>query len=182
MMESFHDASAWYLVYSKPHKEEYAQFHLQLKGLQVFFPKLFLPPSLRVRKQLIPLFPNYLFVRVRLPAEYECVTWTPGVKRFVSFNDVPLPVERNVVEYLRAKANSEGVITAQSNLKIGQEVRISGGPFDGLAGIIQEPPNARGRVKILMQLLSRPMNVEVPIEFLESAEVTYQGTITARAS
>jgi transcription antitermination factor NusG len=80
-----------------------------------------------------------------------------------------------------AKANSEGVITARSNLTIGQEVRISGGPFDGLAGIIQEPPNARGRVKILMQLLSRPTKVEVPVESLEGVGVTYRPTVPTPA-
>jgi transcription elongation factor/antiterminator RfaH len=173
-MESFQDATAWYVVYSKPHKEESAQFHLRLKGVQVFFPQLLLPPSLRPRKQLVPLFPNYLFVRVRLPEDYERVTWTSGVKRFVSFNDVPLPLEQEIVAYLMEKANYEGVITARSNLKVGQEVRISGGPFDGLAGIIQEPPNARGRVKILMELLSRPMKVEVPLQFLKAGGVAYQ--------
>jgi transcription elongation factor/antiterminator RfaH len=177
-MESFQDATAWYVVYSKPHKEESAQFHLRLKGVQVFFPRLLLPPSLRARKQLVPLFPNYLFVRVRLPDEYECVTWTPGLKRFVSFNDVPLPVEPDVIEYLMEKAGSDGVITARSNLKVGQEVRISGGPFDGLAGIIQEPPNARGRVKILMELLSRPMKVDVPLEFLRASGITCPVTVS----
>ncbi|MGH7797277.1 MAG: transcription termination/antitermination protein NusG [Candidatus Binatia bacterium] len=169
---------AWYVLYSKPHKEEPAQFHLQAKGVEVFFPRLFLPPSLRVRKQLIPLFPNYLFVRVRLPEEYDCVTWTPGVKRFVSFNDVPLPLEQDIVAYLMEKANPQGVITARSNLKVGQEVRISGGAFDGLVGIIQEPPNTRGRVKILMELLSRPMKVEVPLQSLQSGEVAYRPTVS----
>jgi transcription elongation factor/antiterminator RfaH len=170
---------AWYVVYSKPHKEKPAQFHLQLKGVQVFFPRLLLPPSLRVRQRVVPLFPNYLFVQVRLPAQYEAVNWTPGVKRFVSFNDVPVPVEPNVVQYLMARANCDGVITARSNLKLGQEVRISGGPFDGLAGIIQEPPKAGGRVKILMQLLCRPMKVEVPLESIENAGVIYRPTVRA---
>jgi transcription antitermination factor NusG len=129
---------------------------------------------LRPRKQLVPLFPNYLFVRVRLPEDYERVTWTSGVKRFVSFNDVPIPLEDHVVTYLKEQANPQGVITARHNLKVGQEVRISGGPFDGLAGIIQEPPNPRGRIKILMELLSRPMKVEVPLQFLQSGEVVYR--------
>jgi transcription elongation factor/antiterminator RfaH len=177
-MESDDDMRAWYVLYSKPHKEESAQFHLHSKGVEVFFRRLFLPESLRVRKHLIPLFPNYLFVRIRIPEEYEWVMWTPGVKRFVSFNDVPVPLEQGIVAYLMQKASPQGVITARSNLKVGQEVRISGGPFDGLAGIIQEPPNARGRVKILMELLSRPMKVEVPLQFLESGGVAYRPTVS----
>jgi transcription elongation factor/antiterminator RfaH len=177
-MESFYDTRGWYVVYTKPHKEESALFHLQLKGVEVFFPRLSLPRPLRLRKQLIPLFPNYVFVRVRLPEDYDCVTWTQGVKRFVSFNDVPVPIEQDIVSYLMEKANSQGVITARSNLKVGQEVRINGGPFDGLAGIIQEPPNARGRIKILMELLGRRMRVEVPLQSLETGVIAYRPTVS----
>jgi transcriptional antiterminator NusG len=165
---SLFENKAWYVVYSKAHREELAEFHLRSKGLEVFFPRLLLPPSLRRRKQIVPLFPNYLFVRIRIPEEYECVIWSPGVKRFVSFNDDPRPIEDELVSYLMHQANPAGVIPARSDLKVGQEVRITGGPFDGLAGIIQEPPDARGRVRILMEMLSRQVNVEVPTHFIES--------------
>ena len=45
-------------------------------------------------------------------------------------------------------------------------VEITSGPFAGLAGIIQEPPDARGRVTVLMDLLNRQVPVEVPVEFV----------------
>lgn len=159
----------WYVVYSKPHKEESAQFHLQLKGIEVFFPRLLLPESLR--RRLVPLFPNYLFVRIYLLEQYHYVLWSPGVKRFVSFNDVPLPLDDDIARYLMHQANPDGIITGRSNLKVGQEVRINGGPFDGLAGLIHEPPNAKGRVKVLMKLLSREIKVEVPVHFVNSGWV-----------
>lgn len=161
----------WFVVYSKPHKEEFAQFRLKVKGLEVFFPRLLLPKSLQRRKQIIPLFPNYLFVRINLSKEYHYVLWSPGVKRFVSFNDIPVPLHDNIVAYLRQQASLEGIITAHSNLKVGQEVQIHGGPFDGLAGIIKEPPDAQGRVKVLMKLLSRHVKVEVPVHFIKSGWV-----------
>ena len=68
-------------------------------------------------------------------------------------------------------ANSEGIITARSNLKAGEEVRVNHGPFQGLVGIIQEPPNVSGRVKILLELLSRQVRAEVPIEYVEGGWV-----------
>jgi len=158
----------WYVVYSKPQKEEYAKFHLCAKGLEVFFPRLLLPESARKRKRLVALFPNYLFVRLRLfSTEYNYVIWAPGVSRIVSFNGSPASIDDGIVDFLMGQANQEGIIDARSNLRSGQEVRVSGGPFDGLVGIIQEPPNAKGRVKVLMKLLSREVQVEVPIRFLE---------------
>ncbi|HWO40496.1 MAG TPA: transcription termination/antitermination NusG family protein [Candidatus Eisenbacteria bacterium] len=175
---SLFENKEWYVIYSKPRREEYAQFQLRTKGLEVFFPRLLLPSSLSVRKPIVPLFPNYLFVRARIPEEYELVAWSPGVKRFVSFNDVPVSIDESIVTFLMRQANPAGVITARSNFQAGQEVRINGGPFDGLAGIIQAPPDGRGRVKVLMELLSRRIPVEVPLQFVKGAGLSYRPAIS----
>jgi transcription elongation factor/antiterminator RfaH len=159
--------SHWYVVYSKPHKEEFAQFHLQLKRLEVFFPRLLLPESAQKYRRIVPLFPNYLFVRIHLPEEFQYVLSSYGVKRLISFNGIPAALDEEVVAFIMRQANSAGIITARSNLKAGQEVRISGGPFEGLVGIIQEPPNAKGRARILLKLLSRQVRAEVPVEYVE---------------
>lgn len=161
----------WYVVYSKPQKEDCAQFHLQRKGLEVFFPRLLLPDTLRKRRQVVPLFPNYLFVRLQVPEEYHYALWSPGVKSLVSFNGTPAAIDEEIVGFLKQRATPEGLLTGRSNLTVGQEVRITGGPFDGLAGIIQDPPNAKGRVAVLMTLLNRQVKVDVPVRFVEGGWV-----------
>ena len=157
----------WYVVYSKPHKEEQAQFHLRMKNLDVFFPRLDLVRVAEKRKRVIPLFPNYLFVRIHLPTEFHYVSWSPGVKRLVSFGERPIPLDERVVDFLRQQTDSEGVIRARSQLRPGQEVEIRGGPFDGLIAIIQDPPDAKGRVRILLKLLSRQITVKLGVEFIK---------------
>jgi transcriptional antiterminator RfaH len=157
----------WYVVYSKPHKEEQAQFHLRMKDLDVFFPRLDLVRVAEKRKRIIPLFPNYLFVRIHLPTEFHYVSWCPGVKRIVSFGDRPIPLDERVVDFLRQQTDPEGVIKACSQLRSGQEVEIRGGPFDGLIAIIQDPPDTKGRVKILLNLLSRQISVKLGVEFIK---------------
>src|SRR5574341_1338872 len=77
----------WYVIYAKPHKEEQAKFYLGLKGVECFFPRLLLPGSSWHKKKIVPLFPNYLFVRIHLSTELHYVVWSPGVKRIVSFGD-----------------------------------------------------------------------------------------------
>jgi len=161
----------WYVVYSKPQKEKYAKFHLGLKGLEVFFPQLFLPESLQQRKQIVPLFPNYLFVRMRFSQEYNYVLWSPGVKRVVSFDGTPHPIDEKIVNFLMQQATPEGIIKARSSLMVGQEIRISGGSFDGVVGIIQEPPNARERVTVLLKLLNREVSVDLPLRVIKSGWV-----------
>jgi transcriptional antiterminator RfaH len=163
----------WYVVYSKPQKEDFAQFHLKQKGVEVFFPRLLLPRSSRKRKLLVPLFPNYLFVRIDLWRHYYAVLWSPGVKNFVSFNDTPAALDSRIAQYLLQRTNGEGIIAAQSNLKVGQEVRIRGGSFDGLVGMLQDAPDARGRVKVLMKLLNREIKVEIPVHLVAGSWVPH---------
>jgi transcriptional antiterminator RfaH len=170
----------WYAIYSKPQKEEAAHFHLRKKRVEVFLPKLLLPSNQKHRRRVVPLFPSYLFARIDLHSEeYGYVIWSPGVKRLVSFNDIPVPIDDTVVDFLIKEGNTGGVIPARSNLQIGQEVRIDGGPFDGLAGIIQQPPNAKGRVKVLLSLLNRETKVEVPIRFVNCGWVSSRPAVQA---
>jgi transcriptional antiterminator RfaH len=161
----------WYVIYTKPQKEEFAQSNLKLKGVEPLFLRLLLPGYSRSRKRIVPLFPNYLFVRIDLATEYCAVLWSPGVKCFVQFNDVPRPLDDEIVEYLMGQTNTEGIIAARSDLKVGQEVRVCGGAFDGIVGMIQNIPDAKGRVRILMQLLNRDINVELPVHMLATSWV-----------
>jgi transcriptional antiterminator RfaH len=160
----------WFVVYSNPHKEEQARFNLGLKGVETFFPRLSLPVANQNKKRIIPLFPNYIFVRVQMPKESHLIIWTPGVKKIVSFGDEPIPIDESIVDFLQQQADANGVIEARSKLQRGQEVEISGGPFDGLMGIIQSPPDGQGRVRVLLKLLSRQVSVNFGVEFIRGGE------------
>jgi transcriptional antiterminator RfaH len=169
-------APQWYVVYSKPQKESYATLHLRAKGLEVLFPRLQLPESSKKRQRVVPLFPNYLFVRLRIFSdEYHYAIWSPGVKRIISYNGVPAPVDENIVSFLRLQSDQRGIIAARSNLKVGHEVRIKDGPFAGLLGILQQPPSATGRVKILLKILNRDTRVDVPVHCLNGGWVMARG-------
>jgi transcriptional antiterminator RfaH len=157
----------WYVVVTKARNEETAQFHLMSKNIEVFYPKLFLPLSNKSGRQVVSLFPNYLFVHIdALSAEYSQVVWCRGIKKLVSFGDTPAAVEDSVIDFMREQADPQGLIVARSNLKIGDEVQIAKGPLKGLVGIIQEPPDTRSRVKVLMAMLSRHVQVEVPAGYI----------------
>jgi transcriptional antiterminator RfaH len=171
----------WYAVYSKPQKEEFAEFSLQQRGLEVFLPKLLFPRTLKKHKQVIPLFPSYLFTRIDEARQYDAVIWAPGVSRVVSFNGTPAPIDDDAIAYLRAAGSRDGLIPARSDLQKGQEVQITDGPFSGLAGIIQDPPGAKDRVRILMNLLNRDVNVEVPLRFVSCGWIA-ESSKSARSS
>lgn len=153
----------WYVVVTKPRNEEMAQYHLHSREIEVFYPKLFLPVSNRSGRHVVSLFPNYLFVRIDASSsQYSQVVWCRGVRKIVNFGGIPSPLESNVVEFMQDQADQNGLIMARSNLRVGDEVQIAKGPFKGLIGIIQEPPDTKSRVRVLMAILSRHVQVEIP--------------------
>lgn len=159
----------WYSVYSKPQKERFAQIQLQSKGVEVFLPQLVMPQSAVASRRIMPLFPSYLFVRIDiLSGESAYVVWSPGVKYLVSFNGVPASIDDDVIEFLKVRADPSGQIQASSNLRRGQRVCVTGGPFEGLEALIERPPDGKGRVKLLMTLLNRQVQAEIPVRFVES--------------
>jgi transcription elongation factor/antiterminator RfaH len=163
---------AWYVVYSKPHREASAELHLRRKGIEVFYPQLELPDYATGQRRCVPLFPNYLFVRIELMTRFRDVIWSPGVKSFVGPGGAPTPLDEAVVMFLKRNASADGRLWARPDLKTGQEVEILGGPFAGLVGIIQNPPDAKGRIRVLMRLLNqRPVKVQVPVRYVKSGWV-----------
>ena len=163
----------WFVIYSNPQKEEQARFHLSLKGLQTFFPRLQIPVAGENKSRITPLFRNYLFACIDVATERHLVVWTPGVRKIVSCGDEPVPIKESVVRFLQRQADARGVIQARSKLERGREVEISGGPFSGLVGMIQDPPDDRGRVNVLLKLLSRQVSVRLGVEFINSADVSW---------
>ena len=77
------------------------------------------------------------------------------------------------------QSDKNGIIIGRSNLQRGQEVRISTGPLAGLVGILQALPNPKGRVKVLLNLVNRQTNVELPIHFVETSWITAAATVAA---
>lgn len=164
------ETPGWYVVYTKPRKEAFVECQMQRKGITVFFPQLLIPvtSARQTQHHIVPLFPNYLFVRIQESREYDCARWTPGVRYIVSFHGTPAPIDDAAIEFLQQHTSSEGYLTAQSTLTAGQETRIKNGPLAGLAGIIQNPPNARGRVTVLLSLMGREVSVNLSVQAIES--------------
>jgi transcriptional antiterminator RfaH len=159
----------WYVVYSKPHKEETACSHLKLRGVEVFYPRIRRPVRAGAHREIVGLFPRYLFVRLSLATQFQDVVWAPGVSRFVGAYGAPTPIEDGIVDSLRENVDGHGFVQVGRKASIGQHVEITGGPFAGLVGIILREPNAKGRIRLLARLLSRrTIEVDVPLSLVET--------------
>jgi len=160
--------AAWYVVSTKMRREKFAALELARRGVEIFLPRLALPH--RGDFLVRPLFPGYLFAHLRLPDDAKRVVWTPGVRRLVTFEGAAPPLPGDAIEFLRARSGPDGVIVARPRpLPPGHRVRVTDGPLAGLVGIIENPPDARGRVSVLMDILRTQTRVSIDVSALEDA-------------
>jgi len=161
----------WYAVQTKPRREEQVVYWLTRRtAVPVFLPKL--EAMRRWRGQTIrrreALFPSYLFVRMTLePETWQAVKWTPGVRRIVGTDDVPIPVPEEAIDLIKARCQEGDVVPWASDLRLGCHVRIKDGPLAGLEGILERVAPRGERVRVLLSLLRTPARVEVEIVDLE---------------
>lgn len=163
------DASAWYVVRSKPRREEYAQDQLRRRGVLTFLPRILEPARCRIEPVVGPLFPGYLFARLCLESQFTRVIWTPGVRSLVAFGEEPTPVDPAVIAFIQERCGTEGIVQALPTFRDGDCVRVKTGPMEGLVGIVDGSVSAQRRVQVLMELLRRRTRVSVPVEMLEHA-------------
>jgi transcriptional antiterminator RfaH len=157
----------WYVVRSKPRREQYAQEQLVRRGVETFLPRILEVQRGTGEPVVGPLFPGYLFARIDLLTQYNSVIWAPGVRRFVAFGDIPAAVDPAVIEFLQTRCGEEGIVRIVRTFHDGDVVRVTRGPLGGLVGVVQGQGTGEARVRVLMELLRRRTQVSVPMRMLE---------------
>ena len=159
--------TAWYVLQTNRNKERLAQLALGQRGITTYLPRIVQWPAPAVGSAIAPLFPGYLFLHVTLD---DCarVSWTPGVKAFVSFGGGPVSIDVSAIDFLRQREAPDGLIHCEP-LPAAREVRIVNGPFRGLTAIVERCLPARERVRVLMQMLRSETPVELPARWIRQA-------------
>ena len=170
-MSQHEDHSAWYVVHTRPHRElMVASLLEQSPTAEVFLPEVFRQG--RDKRKLVPLFPNYLFVRLNVhDPDMVRINRTPGVVRLVSFSDRPVPVPDSFIDALRIQVerlNTDGGI-ATHPFHIGDTVRLTDGPLEGMEALFQGPMDPSQRVAVLLEFMGRLQEVKVDVSQLEAA-------------
>lgn len=163
----------WYAVHTHQRAEERALVHLKHQGFTGYLPRYLAQRSHARRRDWVrrPLFPGYLFLSLDLQRDrWRSVDSTVGVRGLVSAGDGPLAVPVGVVEEIRAREDQTGMVVlgADHTFHRDQPVRIVDGPFAEMEGLFQRY-SGEERVLILLDLLSRPVKVEVSRRSVTSA-------------
>lgn len=165
----------WYAVQTRPRKERLALQHLSNQDFTTYCPW-----RRRLRKVgrhnvagLDPFFPGYVFARVDLERDrWRSINGTIGVLRVVGFGDRaaarPSPLPHGLVERFQELSGSTGDLRFRESLSKGDHVRVVGGPFDQLCGILESAGDAE-RVTILLAILSKQTRVSLDRNMLVPA-------------
>ena len=152
----------WYVIQTKPANEERAKTHLDKQGIETFLP-LFETHQYsngKIISGIKPLFPNYLFAKLDLELHYYRVKWTRGINRILGSGGLPSPISDIVVQTIKDRSGKDDIVRLEEELKDGDAVQVTSGPFKNLSGIFKKMISGKGRVKILLSLIG----VDVPVQ------------------
>lgn len=159
--------ASWYVIRSKPNKEEFLAGQLTAYGIKVFYPRIRVRTVNPRARKIKPFFPSYLFVHVDLEAvSISTLHWMPGAVNLVSFDGQPAPVPELLISAIERQV--EQINASQKNpllgLKRGDSVVIHDGPFAGYEAIFDEQIPGRERVRVLLTFLQKR---HIPVELRE---------------
>jgi transcription antitermination factor NusG len=151
----------WYAAYMCANHERRVAAELGAREVEHFLP---LYSSVRRWKDRrvnldLPLFPGYVFVRLALRDRLRVVQ-IPSVVRLVGFGGLPTALPDREMEIMRSGLSERLCAEPHPFLTVGRRVRITGGPFAGLEGILRRK-RTNLRVVVSLELIQRSVAVDV---------------------
>ena len=152
----------WYVIYTKPKNEDLLTKRFSDIGLEVLNPKLKERRFIRKKLQEVvsPLFPCYIFVKLDLLKDHQLVKYTRGVKRFIGSENMPVVVPDEIILSIKNRMTEGVIIIKPRKFKIGEEVVVKGGPFEGLDAVFEKELKGAERVSVLLKTINARLAID----------------------
>jgi transcription antitermination factor NusG len=162
--------SGWYVVYTCPNSEKKIYAELNKRAITAFMPtkKVVKQWSDRKQKIEVPLFPNYVFVKVP-HNEMWTVLMISGVVRFVSFEGKPAVVKDAEIDFIKKLASAAGMIHNEDRYIEGEKVKVKEGPLLGMVGKVK---NKKGVTRLYVEIdtVRQVVSIDIDAALLEIIE------------
>jgi transcriptional antiterminator RfaH len=137
----------------------------KVNGFEIYSPRIRAPRSRR-SDDTRPLFPGYCFALIVL--QWHAIRWSPGVVRIVLDGTAPAKAPDRIIAELHERERGGVVQLPEApGLRAGERVRVTRGPFVGLAGIYSGM-SGRQRIEVLLTLLGGQRRTTLPIGDVEA--------------
>ena len=175
-------AKRWYIVHAYSNFEkkvaESIREHAAQRGLAEKFEEILVPTEqvVEVRRgrkvsSERKFFPGYVLVKMDLTDEaFHLIKNTPKVTGFLGADNKPMPISEAEAQRILQQVQ-EGVDRPKPSIsfEVGEQVRVSDGPFASFNGTVEEVDEGRSRVKVAVSIFGRATPVE--LEFTQVEKV-----------
>jgi transcriptional antiterminator NusG len=114
-------------------------------------------------------FPGYVLVKMDLTDEaYHLIKNTPKVTGFLGADKKPKPISEVEAQRIMHQVQ-EGIERPKPSVsfEVGEQVRVSEGPFASFNGVVEEVDDGRSRLKVAVSIFGRPTRVELEMGQVE---------------
>jgi transcriptional antiterminator NusG len=167
-------AKRWYIIHAYSNFEnkvaESIREQAKQRGLTDLFEEVMVPKEkvVEVRRGRKvdaerKFFPGYVLAKMDLTDEaFHLIKNTPKVTGFLGADNKPMPISE--VEAARILHQvQEGIERPKPSVsfEVGEQVRVSDGPFASFNGTVEEVDEARSRLKVAVSIFGRATPVEL---------------------
>jgi transcriptional antiterminator NusG len=164
----------WYIVHAYSNFEKKVQESIReqakQRGLSHLFDEILVPVEnvIEVRRGRKvnaerKFFPGYVLVKCELSDEaYHLIKNTPKVTGFLGADNKPMPISEGEAQRILNQVQ-EGIERPKPSVsfEVGENVRVSDGPFASFNGVVEEVDDGRSRLKVAVSIFGRATPVEL---------------------
>ena len=161
---------SWLVVQTKSNSESKAYLNLVRQNFEVFLPKILkaFSNSNKLKKIYKPLFPGYLFVKIKEGQNWIKINYTYGVKKMVTFGgDVPF-INEELISHLKLGFSEKPVYETVEELKKNQRVFYMFKNEKFLKAVFEEKIDSK-RSYIFLNFLKNNIKTKVKTKYLVPA-------------
>lgn len=172
----------WYVIHTYSGYENKVMATLERKvksmGLENVINRILVPMEEEIdvgkdgKKRAVKrkVFPGYVLVEMEVnDRSWYVVRNTPGVTGFVGSATKPIPLEPEEVKSILKSQNLDTEPKPHISVEVGEQVRITSGPFENFIATITEINEEKGTLKGLIDMFGRETSVEVDYSQIEKS-------------
>jgi transcriptional antiterminator NusG len=170
----------WYIVHAYSNFENKVADAIKQsaaeKGMSELFEEVFVPTEevtevrrgrkINTERRYLP---GYVLVKMVLNDQtYHLIKETPKVTGFLGSGNRPMPVSQREVDRIRGVV-TDSIERPRSTItfEIGENVRVTDGPFASFSGVVEDVDEDQQRVKVAVSIFGRATPVELEFAQVE---------------